>query len=296
MKTDLVGRAIDSLCVLARTKHSQFTPDTQNAAYDYLQRAMTIVKTHETSISSSNPENTSLDALTKVMRCISVAFWNYAIALYQDEKYGYAIRFLVPACESGTRVCDMVKDADSTADSGSAFSSDSWTLFKVSLSKRWELLGDCYMRIGDQQVGSTNHLHALSDIVATQLAYNALIESIKAHSFERLCQLASSLSPTQISSDAAYSRLFALVQRITHVAVSDLCFVEKASLWYPLSTSMMVPEAIGVLLEWQITKLEESLWNCERRPVMTFLLRDALDLYGTQFPIRRARYVYIHRR
>jgi separase len=296
VKTDLVARAVDSLCVLARTMPSQSTLDTPTAVYDCLQRGVTIVKTHETTLSSSDADNASVDVLTNVIRCISVAFWNHAIALYQHEKYGHAVRFLVEACELGTRVCSMVRDIDRSAnDPGSASSSDSWTTFKVGLPKRWELLGDCYMRIGDRQAGSTSYLQILSsDGLNIQLAYSALIESIKAHSFERFCHLASSLSPAQISSDAAYSRLFSLVQRTTHVAVSDLFFTETASLCHPLSTLTKAPEVIGVLLEWQVTGLEESLWNSERRPVVNYLLQDALRMYDAQFPIRRARYVCVY--
>jgi hypothetical protein len=121
-----------------------------------------------------------------------------------------------------------------------------------------------------------------------------LIESIKAYSFDQLSPLTASLSPTQISSDATYGRLFSLVQRTTHIAVSDLCMTDKVSLRHLLRTSDVLPAVVGVLVEWQATGLEENWWNSERRPVVNFLLQDALHVYDVQFPIRRARYVYPH--
>lgn len=128
-----------------------------------------------------------------------------------------------------------------------------------------------------------------SDGVQSQLAYGALIESIKAYSLEQLYLSAASLSPTQISSDTTYGHLFSVVQRTTHIAVSDLRFTEKASLYHPLDISNVAPEAVGVLLEWQIAAVEEKMWDPERRPVLNFLLQDVLQLYGIDFPIRRAR-------
>ena len=70
--------------------------------------------------------------------------------------------------------------------------------------------------------------------------------------------------------------------------------IEKASLSHLLRSSDIPLEAAGVLLEWQVTGLGENLWNSEKRSVVSFLLRDALHVYGGQFPIRRARYVCAH--
>lgn len=66
---------------------------------------------------------------------------------------------------------------------------------------------------------------------------------------------------------------------------------EKASLYHALSSSDILPEVAGVFLEWQVTGFEENLSDPERRSVVNLLLRDALHVYGIQFPIRRARYV-----
>lgn len=123
-----------------------------------------------------------------------------------------------------------------------------------------------------------------------QLAYGAFLESLKAQSFESLCHSAASSSPSQISSDPAHRRLASLVERLTYIAVSDLLMKDEASLRHVLLTAGAPPEAVGIILEWQAATLEESLGKADIRSVTVHFLRDALDMYGIQFPIRRARY------
>lgn len=154
MNGDFAARAIDSLCVLAKDIHSRSNLDAHNAAYNYLQRGVVIINAQETLLLSSTADSPAFDALAKLLRCVCGAFWNHAIARYQEDNYATAARFLVQACELGTRACRIAGDLSIEESEAGGTSGDSWSVFKACLPKRWELLGECYMRIGDRQVSS----------------------------------------------------------------------------------------------------------------------------------------------
>ena len=156
-KADFAARAIDSLCVLARNIHSKSNIHAHNTAYDYLQRGVGVINAHEKSLLNNTSDSHGFEAFAKLLRCICGAFWNHAITLYQDDNYAAAVRFLVHACELGTKACGITRNlCVKESESGIVPAGDSWSFFKTYLPKRWELLGDCYMRIGDRQASSVS--------------------------------------------------------------------------------------------------------------------------------------------
>jgi separase len=160
LKIDLAARAIDSICILAKYKHSRSKLDTHTTVYGYLHRGVILVNAYKSSLSNNRVDTDTSDTIARVLRCLSGAFWNHAIALYQDDKYAAAVRFLVHACDLGTRACSVANELGvSDSNPGTGPTSDSWGSFKTSLPKRWELLGDCYIKIGDRQASSTHMSH-----------------------------------------------------------------------------------------------------------------------------------------
>ncbi|KAF8591367.1 hypothetical protein K439DRAFT_1627079 [Ramaria rubella] len=271
MLIDRLACAIDSLCVLSKTSLSLVQPHTPTAACQYLQRGIDLLNIYSKSFNPADMDERQ--SFAKVWRCLSGTFWAHATTFYQHSDYAGAIRFLVPACESGATTCEMVKGLIIDNDVSTGPENGTWMALRNHLPRRWEVLGDCYLKIGDRKS-----------------AYEALLKSIEAYSFGLLGLSASSMSPSQISSDPAYSRLASLVERITHLAVFELFITDRASLCHSLShASTMEAEVLGILLEWQVASLEDRLSKPETQSVLIHLLRDALHVYSVQYPIRRAR-------
>ena len=75
--------------------------------------------------------------------------------LYQNDRHGPAVRFLVQSCDLGARACKAanaagLNEADVTLDP----KNEMWKTLTAHLPKRWELLGDCYLKIDDRRVSS----------------------------------------------------------------------------------------------------------------------------------------------
>jgi len=86
---------------------------------------------------------------SEYLRCISGAYHTIGAILCQSERFGGAARFLQQACELGA-----------SAVSGIRLQSDSRgkqrTNLLQNLYRRWEMLGVCYIRIGDRKVWNFN--------------------------------------------------------------------------------------------------------------------------------------------
>jgi separase len=159
---------LDLLFVLARTTLAPNNPVLTDAAYDLLVRAagllgFKLADDHECPHAISPPPSVTDDAFANFIRCISGAFHNLGGTLYQAGKYGSAIRFLRRGCRAGTvalhlrKSCDA-KILDNTHEQQRVATSketEGWGQLRDQLSRRWELLGVCYSKIGDRQVGQS---------------------------------------------------------------------------------------------------------------------------------------------
>jgi separase len=105
------------------------------------------------------------DTFTNFMRCLSGAFHSLGATLYQAGKYGTSIRFLRQGCLVG-RVAlrlhypeKIQGGAQESRKTASCKEAEGWENLRSHLSRRWELLGVCYSKIGDRQVRPWLSLH-----------------------------------------------------------------------------------------------------------------------------------------
>jgi separase len=136
----MLTRCLDTLFVLSRTRLDPVDPRTFVPAHDYLTRATSLLE-----ISVPDSEHYT--------RCVSGAFHNLGVTMYQAGRHGTAIGFLKDACVLGVKALGMWKRA-STIDDDSKVEKvpEGWRQLEEQLYRRWELLGVCYSKIGDRNV------------------------------------------------------------------------------------------------------------------------------------------------
>jgi separase len=126
---------LDTLLILSKSRLIVEDPTTYANAYENLEWA------HKISTTSPPPP----DLKSEYLRCISGAYHTIGAMLCQVERFGGAARFLQQACEIGAN-----------AVSGTRLQKDSCdkqrTALLQNLYRRWEMLGVCYIRIGDRKV------------------------------------------------------------------------------------------------------------------------------------------------
>ena len=131
---------LDTLLVLSRSRLTVEDPMTYTYAYENLEWA------YRTATASPVPPP---DLKSEYLRCISGAYHTIGATLCQAERFGGAARFIQRACElgtnavSGTRLQNEGRDKQRT------------TLIQ-NLYRRWEMLGVCYIKIGDRKVRNLN--------------------------------------------------------------------------------------------------------------------------------------------
>jgi separase len=80
--------------------------------------------------------------------------------LYQAGKYGSAIRFLRCGCRAGAVAlhlrmgCDakILENSPEQQNVATSKETEGWGQLRDQISRRWELLGVCFSKIGDRQV------------------------------------------------------------------------------------------------------------------------------------------------
>jgi separase len=99
--------------------------------------------------------------ISNYVRCVSGSFHNLAGTLYQAGRHGAAIGFLVNGCNLGQEalslhVAELLKDSNSNgsreSNAADRRETDGWKQLEEQLYRRWELLGVCYVKIGDRKV------------------------------------------------------------------------------------------------------------------------------------------------
>jgi separase len=157
--------------VLARTTIVPTNPILTDAAYDLLSRAARLLGFqpsggHEFPNLIPPPSSVSEEAFANFVRCLSGAFHSLGGTLYQAGTYGSAVRFLRRGCLVGAvalrlrRNCEARSRDNAQEPQGVANSKEAegWEQLRDQLSRRWELLGVCFSKIGDRQVGQNLNL------------------------------------------------------------------------------------------------------------------------------------------
>ena len=154
--------------MLARTTLAPNNPVLTDTAYDLLARAACLLglqldnDNHESYRAISTPASANEETFANFIRCLSGAFHSLGATLYQAGKYGTAIRFLRQGCLVGRVALHLHVNHTDTQEPRKAASdkeTEGWENLRGHLSRRWELLGVCYSKIGDRQVGPALSFH-----------------------------------------------------------------------------------------------------------------------------------------
>lgn len=156
---------LDLLFVLARTTLAPNNPVLTDTAYDLLARAACLLGFRLDNDSHdyiSTPPLENEETFANFIRCLSGAFHSLGATLYQAGKYGTSIRFLRQGCRAGRVALHLDRnytkrirgDAQQPRKAANGKEAEGWENLRGHLSRRWELLGVCYSKIGDRQVGS----------------------------------------------------------------------------------------------------------------------------------------------
>ncbi|TDL24888.1 hypothetical protein BD410DRAFT_766456 [Rickenella mellea] len=272
-QSDLRVPTLDTLFNLATTKLSPTDPDTWGQAFEYLSTSLGVIGSSD---DETAPSRDNIDEANFV-RCISGAFFNIAGTLYKAGKFAPAVRFLTKACPLGKRaielyLADTKGKSPSLGDVAGAKEADAWIQLKAQLYKRWELLGVCYSKIGDRK-----------------LAYESFVESIKHYPFGEVEKHVQVTPSVNVFSLQSYQQIGSMIDRLTYIGAADLFLHRGVSLLEPLRTGGVPTCCIGAVLERQILGLDSSKWKPAIQEVIRALLDDLLLVYGSEYPIRRAK-------
>ncbi|KAI5118549.1 hypothetical protein M0805_008489 [Coniferiporia weirii] len=283
--TDATVSALDTLFQLATAGFVPQRADTCDRAYDYLARAARIVERVPVAESGSDAR-----ACANYTRCLAGAFANVAGTLYKAERHSFALRFLLQACPLSVRASALYDEGRAGVDSGaetegkgkgrdepeSEKDREAWKAHRTQIYRRWELLGVCYMKIGDRK-----------------LAYDAFVQGIVNYPFAEVFQSGSAGGPEVQLTAEANRPLVTAIDRITHLSTVELRLdTADVSLLSPLNALGVSPLIIGAVLMLQVASLAEGGGRAKPgvRVAIGALLRDLLGVYEpVRFPVRRAR-------
>ncbi|GLB42455.1 putative peptidase family C50 [Lyophyllum shimeji] len=265
---DIFTRTLDTLFVLARTQLLPSDPRTYVPAYDTLTKATQLVE--------PRVADPTIDA-PNYLRCISGAFHNIAGTLYQAGRHGSAVGFLKDACALGARALELRRSTGTTSavqrGDRDARTEEGWKQLDEQLYRRWELLGVCYSKIGDRKQALQAFLRCVKTFPYCAAGFAA--------------RTAETTLPALFELSSGTKQLGTIVDRVTHLSGCELLLHPTAVSLVSLQISD--PGVTGALLERQIDSLESSRWK-EGVPAITAqLLKDALQVYRMDMPVRRAR-------
>ncbi|KAI6117301.1 peptidase family C50-domain-containing protein [Pisolithus croceorrhizus] len=290
---DNLTSLLDTRFAVARIQLNSDDVDTYALALRQLEGAVATVDGSLTVIDPLDSAN--------FFRCISGAFHNLGGTLYKADKHGGAIRFLKQGCIVGTRALnlyagqggvDMTSGEFDAQEKENERNKEGWQQLEEQLFRRYELLGVCYLKIGDRK-----------------LSLEAFTQSVRTFPY--------ALFPSIVASDpfegdnGLLKQLASVVERLTYIASCELFLPpEQISLRHVLEDSnvryiriivdseppctlddVQSRAAItGTLLESQLKTLERVVHKDGARTTMLYILRDLLAVHDAQWtPVRRAR-------
>ncbi|KDQ13324.1 hypothetical protein BOTBODRAFT_133563 [Botryobasidium botryosum FD-172 SS1] len=263
--------ALDSLVTLARAD----TSGVRTEAFALLERCMPLVEPLPDCVKKA-----------ELMRVVSNAYYVCGVGLYKDGKGGSAIAFLKVSCSLGKRALEMAR-ASNVGGDGEA-EGNTWSSHRDLMSKRWELLGVCAAKSGERKLAFESLTQAL--------------HTLPLATFSTLTTLSGRLPIRALFAEAPLRTMATLTERITGLAVHDL-FLSGADVALKLHAACpgTETEVVGAILEYQVRALETGLgtnsevgWRPESWDAVRALLDECVQLYGQQYPVRRARVLIRH--
>ncbi|KAI9438648.1 peptidase family C50-domain-containing protein [Lactarius indigo] len=289
---------LDLLFVLARTTLAPNNPVLTDTAYNLLARAACVLSLqldndiHEYHHAISTPHLTNEETFANFIRCLSGVFHSLGATLYQAGKYGTAIRFLRQGCLVGRLALQLHgnhtekirDDAQEPRKAAIGKEPEGWANLRGHLSRRWELLGVCYSKIGDRQG-----------------AYDAFIQCLGSYVFPPIfVELVRTIGPEgAFAASPSLKQAAVIVDRVTYMGACELLRMPTQVSLKQLINSISIEDVtdldegrrcvVGAILERQVESLNGILWKPDVQNVVIGLLSDCISTYDSvNRPIRRA--------
>ncbi|KAG6866775.1 hypothetical protein C0991_011434 [Blastosporella zonata] len=260
---DLLTRSLDTSFVLARARLITSDPRTYIPAHDLLTKATALLEPRVPDLTVDIPN---------YLRCISGAFHNLAGTLYHAGRYGSAVGFLKDACSLGLRALETRRKGTTPNENKEGKTEEGWKQLEEQLYRRWELLGVCFLKNGDRKAALEAFRHCIKTF------------PYMTSGFFQITSETSLSAVFDLSSDT--KQLATIVDRVTNLSACELLLEPSA---VSLSTLDLDAGVSGALLERQIATLESARWKEGVPTTISHLLRDTLNIYGSEMPVRRVR-------
>ncbi|KAG6332445.1 hypothetical protein ID866_6643, partial [Astraeus odoratus] len=287
---DSLTSLLDTRFVVARTRLDPRDANTCAPALEQLEQGVATTDAMLTVMNSSD--------ITNFLRCISGAFHNLGGTLYKANSYGCAINFLKRAGDVGLRALKLRvgEDVDGV-ESGHVAAQEArkdheknkegWKQLEEQLFRRYELLGVCYLKLGDRK-----------------LAHEAFLQSVRTFPYT---QFPLFFAPDPFSSNTgSLKQLASIVERLTYMATCELFLPPvEVSLRHVLDDALSVRIAsdcpstpvlddaqskaavTGALLSHQLATLDSIVHKEGVRRIMLHILRDLLTVYDSEWTTLR---------
>lgn len=264
VEVSTVPGIVDTLLCLADDVFNVAEPSSQDASLADLDRARQLVET----CSAAD------DSRLHLVRCVSSAYYNIGVALFNADKPAAAVRFLYPACAFPTALfhLDSLAPEPPVLDGRDAL--EGLTDLRRQLVRRWELMALCYLKLDKRK------------------AHSAYISALLAHppvDVSAVAQACGRLPLPEATSEL--SNFVKTVQRISRLAVFDLLLSpEECSLQSALDSASAPANAVGMALELQAASLAPHVRKEGCAATIGRIFEQLLDVYTSQrYPLRRAR-------
>ncbi|KAH9460084.1 hypothetical protein Pst134EB_008287 [Puccinia striiformis f. sp. tritici] len=259
----MITGTTETLIVLAESSFELNSPNSHHKALQYLNRCSPVLQL------LPEPD-------VSAVRCLTSAYYNTGVALYQADKLAMATNFVRPSCELPSRFFKIIR-IDDTQPTWSQYDDVNGELdiLKKQLLKRWELLPICYLPIDKSQ------------------SYRSYVWAIASHptsDFRSLGKISDRGADSQVAIDAQPG-LCKLVQRVTWLATCDILLpTAQCSLLESLAPNNLASSEVGAILELQLQYLYQNVRKSECRLALKAILDDCSQIYQPQaHPYRRAR-------
>ncbi|ADV20626.1 Hypothetical protein CGB_B9070W [Cryptococcus gattii WM276] len=205
------------------------------------------------------------------LRALSIAASNIGGRLFSQSRMEAAVHLASLSCGWAVEVGNLVKveEMDEEGDKKVQQLSE-------GLAKRWEFLASCYQRHGQKKEVFSAYIQCL--------AYQppSLLSKLTRAASQPISKIFEPFTDFQNS-----------LLRLSAFILYDptLCSDFGISLMKEMTTNSYKPHEVGAIGEKMMDTLEDGAWKEEVARIVLDLGEGLLDVYGTEFPIRRLRVV-----
>ncbi|KAF5376561.1 hypothetical protein D9757_008275 [Collybiopsis confluens] len=267
---------LDTLFTLSRTMLDVKDPRTYGPVYDLLAKATKLLCLSESSSVSPAVGLSGSDSRPDFIRCTSGAFYNIGGFLYQAERYSSAIPFLKEGCKLGdTAILEAERTSEDSKVDKDRTDEDvksSWTQLRDQLWRRHQLLGVCYLKIGDRRTSFDTFICCIN-----AFPYRTIDDPVDKVTVS---------NPLNVS--PVMRELQGVVERMTQLGACELLLPSSDVCLTPRKIPNTSSAALrGLIMEWQIRGLDGFRWQDGVRDTLAYLLFETLNVYREgQMPVR----------